>query len=251
VQNEATNRGTADGSGRSSSVSVLYVIRHGQASFGGGDYDRLSDLGREQARILGSYLKEQGIFLDAAYCGTLQRQQDTAELALAEMDSAPELTVLPQINEYNSESIMEALLPGLVEDEPHLAELVPKLRSDRRAFQKLYEGTMLRWITGNHETGEAETWLGFHERLSQGIAQVRAENGRGRTVALFTSGGPISGVMRLALSLSDEVALRLTWVIRNASLSSFYYDDERLTLSQFNQTGHLERVGDTGLITYR
>lgn len=232
-------------------MSVLYVIRHGQASFGGGDYDRLSDLGREQARILGSYLKERGLAFDAAYCGTMQRQRDTAKLALAEMDSTTELTVLPQINEYDSESIMQALLPVLVEDEPHFSELLPKLRSDRKAFQTLYEATMLRWVTGQDETGEAETWQGFHERLAQGIAQVRSENGRGRTVALFTSGGPISGVMRLALGLSDEVALRLTWVIRNASLSSFFYDDERLTLSQFNQTGHLERAGDTGYITYR
>lgn len=232
-------------------MSVLQVIRHGQASFGGGNYDRLSDLGRKQARILGSYFKEHGIAFDAVYCGTMQRQRDTAKIALSEMGSPAELKVMPQINEYNSESIMEALLPGLVEDEPHLSQLVPKLRSDRKAFQTLYEGTMLRWIGGRHETGEAETWQGFHERLAQGLNQVRAENGRGRTVALFTSGGPISGVMRLALGLSDEVALRLTWVIRNASLSSFYYDHERLTLSQFNQTGHLERVGDTGLITYR
>jgi broad specificity phosphatase PhoE len=232
-------------------VSLLYVIRHGQASFGKGDYDRLSDLGKEQARILGSYLNGQAISFDAAYCGAMQRQQDTAGLALAGMDSPPELTVLPQINEYDSEAIMEALLPGLVEDEPGLGKLVPKLRSDRRAFQALYEATMLRWISGRYEVGFAETWQGFHERLAKGIAQVRAENGRGRTAALFTSGGPISGVMKLALDLSDEVALRLTWVIRNASVSSFYYDHERLTLSQFNRTGHLERAGDPELITYR
>ena len=232
-------------------MSILYVIRHGQASFNGDDYDQLSDLGRKQARILGVYFKEQGTAFDAAYCGTLQRQQDTAEIALAQMPSPPGLTVLPQLNEYDSESIMEALLPGLIEDEPHLAGLVPRLRKERRAFQTLYEATMLRWISGRYETGQAETWQGFQERLAQGIARVRAENGRGRTVALFTSGGPISGVMRLALDLDDEEALRLTWVIRNASLSSFYSNDEMLTLSQFNRTGHLERAEDPELITYR
>lgn len=232
-------------------MSVLYVIRHGQASFGQGDYDRLSDLGREQARILGSYLNEQGMAFDAAYCGTMQRQKDTAELVLAEMTSPPGLKVLPQINEYDSEAVMQALLPGLLEDKPGLGELVPKLRKDRRAFQTLYEATTLRWITGRYADGGAESWQGFHERLAKGIAQVRAENGRGRTVALFTSGGPISGVMKLALGLSDEVALRLTWVVRNASVSNFFYDDQRLTLSQFNRTGHLERMRDPGLITYR
>jgi broad specificity phosphatase PhoE len=232
-------------------MSVLYVIRHGQASFGQGDYDRLSDMGREQSRILGSYLKEQGIAFDAAYCGTMRRQSGTAELVLGQLDSAPGLTVLPQINEYDSESIMLALMPSLLEDEPHLTDLVSKLRSDRRAFQKLYEGTMLRWISGRYDGGGFESWQDFHKRVARGIAQVRAENGRGRTAALFTSGGPISGVMRMALGLSDEMALRLTWIIRNASLSSFLYNDEMLTLSQFNRTGHLERTGDPGLITYR
>ncbi len=232
-------------------MSLLYVIRHGQASFGKSDYDLLSDLGRLQSTTLGSYFNEQYVVLDAAYCGTMQRQRDTAELVLAEMPSPPALKTLPQLNEYDSESIMEAMLPSLLEDEPGLTDLLPKMRSDRHAFQKLYEGTMLRWISGRFKTSSAETWQGFQERLAQGIDQVRVENGRGRTVAIFTSGGPISGIMRLALGLSDEIALRLTWVIRNASLSSFFYDEHRLTLSQFNRTGHLERLEDPGLITYR
>lgn len=232
-------------------MSLLYVIRHGQASFGQGDYDRLSDLGRRQAQVLGAHLKEQGLNLDAAYCGTMQRQRHTAELVLDELPSPPALSELPQINEYDSEAIMGALLPALMEDEPRLADLFPKMRSDRRAFQELYEATMLRWIGGSYDCAPAETWQSFHERLGQGIAQVRSENGRGRTVALFTSGGPISGVMRLALGLEDEVALRLTWVIRNASVSSFFYNDQHLTLSQFNRTGHLERIGDPELLTFR
>ena len=33
-------------------MSTLYMIRHGQASFGKEDYDKLSDGGLRQARIL-------------------------------------------------------------------------------------------------------------------------------------------------------------------------------------------------------
>jgi broad specificity phosphatase PhoE len=227
------------------------VIRHGQASFGKSDYDRLSDLGRRQAKVLGTYLKKQEVVFDAAYCGTMQRQRDTAELVLSKMPSPPVLKTLPQLNEYDSETIMEALLPSLLQDEPGLSDLLPNMYSDRRAFQQLYERAMLRWIIGRHETGGAETWQGFQDRLTRGIDQVRAEHDRGRTVALFTSGGPISGVMRLALDLGDEIALRLTWVIRNASVSSFFYNHEKLTLSQFNRTGYLECMGDPALLTYR
>ena len=37
-------------------VSTLYVIRHGQASFGAADYDRLTEIGVEQAGLLGLHL---------------------------------------------------------------------------------------------------------------------------------------------------------------------------------------------------
>ncbi len=64
-------------------MTTIYLIRHGQASFGADDYDKLSDLGRRQAEITGHYLRDHGIHIDAAYSGTLLRQRETAQLALA------------------------------------------------------------------------------------------------------------------------------------------------------------------------
>jgi len=37
-------------------MSSIYLVRHGQASFGSANYDELSDRGRRQSRILGEYL---------------------------------------------------------------------------------------------------------------------------------------------------------------------------------------------------
>ena len=37
-------------------MSVLLLVRHGQASWGSADYDVLSDLGHEQSRLLGKHL---------------------------------------------------------------------------------------------------------------------------------------------------------------------------------------------------
>ena len=64
-------------------MSVIYMIRHGQASFGQSHYDRLSDQGRRQSEILGEFLLRQGVRFDHIYMGTLQRQIDTAEQYLA------------------------------------------------------------------------------------------------------------------------------------------------------------------------
>ena len=42
-------------------MSVVLLVRHGQASFGAEDYDRLSALGEEQSRLLGSSLAARGV----------------------------------------------------------------------------------------------------------------------------------------------------------------------------------------------
>lgn len=232
-------------------MSVIYLIRHGQASFGQADYDRLSELGQRQARLTGLHLAGLGLAFDAAYCGSQARQADTAAQVLAALPQAPELIREPGFDEYDSGRIITALMPVLEVEHPELAGLTADMYRDRRAFQMVYEGAMRRWITDRHPMGEAETWPQFQERARLAVDRVRSENGRGRTVAVFTSGGPISAVMRLALNLDDAVALRLTWVIKNASVSAFFYDERRLTLSLFNSTAHLEQAGEPGLITYR
>ena len=52
----------------------LLLIRHGQASFGASDYDRLSPLGQRQSRLLGEYFRRIGYTPAAWYCGSLRRQ---------------------------------------------------------------------------------------------------------------------------------------------------------------------------------
>jgi broad specificity phosphatase PhoE len=41
-------------------MASIYLIRHGQASFGAQDYDKLSELGRRQATLTGEYLRDTG-----------------------------------------------------------------------------------------------------------------------------------------------------------------------------------------------
>ena len=62
-------------------MGTLYLVRHGQASFGADDYDQLSPLGRQQAVRLGEYLrpKLQGKPLEAVLMGSLKRHRQTWE----------------------------------------------------------------------------------------------------------------------------------------------------------------------------
>lgn len=45
-------------------MGSIYLIRHGQASFGADDYDVLSPVGVRQAEVLGKHLEQLGISLD-------------------------------------------------------------------------------------------------------------------------------------------------------------------------------------------
>ena len=58
-------------------MGTLYLVRHGQASFGAADYDQLSELGQRQSVRLGEYLANKGVTLDAVLTGTLRRHQQT------------------------------------------------------------------------------------------------------------------------------------------------------------------------------
>ena len=56
---------------------MLYLIRHAQAG-PRHKYDRLSDLGRIQARLLGEHLASSKVRFAAVYSGELERQVETA-----------------------------------------------------------------------------------------------------------------------------------------------------------------------------
>ena len=70
-------------------MSVIYLIRHGQASFGTDNYDQLSAVGREQSAILGSYFAALGEPIDRIYTGTLARQRVTAQLIADALGHTP------------------------------------------------------------------------------------------------------------------------------------------------------------------
>ena len=98
-------------------MSVLTLVRHGQASFFADDYDRLSEVGEQQARLLGEYWARQQIRFDEVYTGPRQRQQRTAELTGAAYRQAglpwPEPVVLADLDEYDLAGIAQQLAPGI------------------------------------------------------------------------------------------------------------------------------------------
>lgn len=120
-------------------MATIYLFRHGQASFGADDYDKLSPLGERQAAVLGQYLREHGITLDAAYSGDLLRQRETTQLALASQPGAVEHRIDPRFNEIDNDEQVKCLLPELVKTSPQLRELVDRGLSSSKDYQKVID----------------------------------------------------------------------------------------------------------------
>jgi broad specificity phosphatase PhoE len=238
-------------------MGVLTLVRHGQASLFADNYDELSALGREQARLLGEFWGRRRIEFDEVYCGPRARQRQTAEIAGSACIRAgrrwPEPMVLPEFDEYDLGGVLQTLAPALSQDDPAFAELLANYQRaeagpDREhSFRRVFESLTMHWVTAPDSATGVESFQTFRNRVERGLHIVMGKPGSGRRVALFTSGGVIGASVRLALDAPDRMALEVNWRVRNCSLTEFVFSKGRFTLDGFNALPHLE---DPALWTY-
>ena len=240
-----------------SSMGVMTLVRHGQASLFAENYDELSALGRNQARLLGEYWGRWGTGFDEVYCGPRARQRQTAEVVGSAYTRAgrtwPEPVVLAELDEYDLGSLLHTLAPELSRHDSAFAERLEHYRRDEagpdreRSFRKLFEALTMHWVTTSYSVAGVEGFPAFRDRVERGLRHVMEKPGAGRRVALFTSGGFIGTSVRLALDAPDRTALEVNWRVRNCSLTEFVFTSGRFTLDSFNALPHLE---DPALRTY-
>lgn len=232
-------------------MSVIYLIRHGQASFGTDNYDQLSAVGREQSAILGSYFAALGEPIDRIYTGTLARQRVTAQLiADALGQHAPPLSVEPAFDEYDSESILNAFASSLTPAQREQAGW-PGLHSERRRFQFFLERAARAWVDGQTQAEGMLPWRTFHSRIVGAIETLMRTEGRSKTLLISTSGGVIGTIVAHVLGCANHLGIELNWAVHNASITRLIYSTDKVSLSMFNGLPHLDQEGRRQLITYR
>ena len=236
-------------------VSTLYFIRHAQASFGSVEYDRLSPLGRRQAAMLARYLDRVQRRFDAVYTGRLRRHEETAE-ALFESycrrnEAMPRHVRLDGLDEYPTEEIFRSFIPLALERDRGLEGDVARLMEDRRSFQRVFEQVMGMWASGGHHPPGLITWQEFADGVHSAVNEIMQRDGRGKTIAVITSGGPIAATVCRVLGLPGPASVSVAEQLVNTSISRFKCTEDRIMLSTFNEYPHLELEGTEGVITYR
>ncbi|NES09101.1 histidine phosphatase family protein [Pseudomonas laurentiana] len=236
-------------------MGSIYLIRHGQASFGADNYDVLSAVGVRQSTVLGEHLAELGLRLDRCLAGDLRRQQDTGRLALARMQEAgasvPALETDSAFNEFDADALIRALLPSLLPDEPHALDVLRNAAQHRNEFQRIFALIVQRWHTGDYPSADVESWQGFVERVNAGLQRVLQHAEHGDNVAIFTSGGTITALLHLVTRITPAQAFELNWQIINTSLSHLKFRGSEVTLASFNSQAHVQLLKAPELMTYR
>jgi broad specificity phosphatase PhoE len=230
-------------------MALIYFFRHGQAGTRD-DYDRLSPLGQQQARLLGEWIARQGLRIDTVLCGGLRRQQETAALAMpgkAEVD--------PGWSEFDLDAVYEQIAPQLAAVDAgfraHWGELQRSITSGDDGIHRRWTApdaaVVEAWIHGRFPT-QAESWAAFNERVRGAGAHFAGLPDAAR-VAVFTSATPISiWVSEVMGGLGAERTLRFAGASLNTAMTILSARAGRLDLFTFNSVPHLE---DQAMHTFR
>ncbi len=237
-------------------MAHIHLIRHGQASFGGDDYDQLSAIGQRQAEVTGRHLKQLGLSFAGVYSGDMLRQADTADIAARAHGAMPARQTEGAFNEYDANGLFKCYLPATLKADAELAAMLQADRTllfrDRRTFQRAFEQMIACWLRGDtSEHGQMEPWTDFVARVEAGLMHLHERHGKDEHVAVFTSGGAISVAVRAALKLADDMAIRVNWGIANASITRVQVRRSGYYLQELNNITHLHLAADSALITYR
>ena len=223
-------------------MGTLYLVRHGQASFGAADYDHLSDLGRRQCLELGRWFRARGVVFEGVMRGTLRRHEQSLAALAEGHGELPAARSWPGLNEYDGEALVRAVYPAL---QPPADVSAPE--GYRTHFRLLREG-LASWIAGRTAPAGMPSWPDFLAGIAGALDHVRLQH-QGN-VLLVSSGGPIATAVSQVLGAPSEAMIDLNMRIRNSSITEFAFTPKRHMLLSYNHLPHLDAPERADWVTY-
>ncbi|GIZ51416.1 histidine phosphatase family protein [Noviherbaspirillum aridicola] len=235
-------------------MGQIYLVRHGQASFGSSNYDQLSELGVTQSKLLGQWLARQGTPFHRIIVGGMKRHRQTADACTGELNEAQiagaEWLTEPDFNEYNHHEVLVKHRPDF-EDPAEVKRFLASRPNAKHAFQEIFQVAMGRWMQGEYDADYGEPWPAFRTRCCGALQRVLDGAGKSQNILVFTSGGTIATICQQVLGLGDRQVAELNWSLVNGAVTKLFYQPGRVTLSYLNNYAHLEWLGEPGSVTYR
>lgn len=206
-------------------MSYITLIRHGQANTHAkseAEYDRLSELGYQQATWLGEHLREVRDFHNRLYTGTLKRHLETSDGMATELDRVED----PRLNELEYFTMAQAFE----------AEHGVPAPTDPADFVHHFPIVLQAWNEDRIE-GAPERFAEFEARIRDVLAEISAGEGPALVV---TSGGVIAMAMRLQMGLDIPTMAKLGLAIFNSSMHRLHPVGGVWAPALFNAVPHLD-----------
>jgi broad specificity phosphatase PhoE len=245
-------------------MSTIFLIRHGQASFGTDNYDRLSLTGHKQSYVAGEFLHSNAGAIDCIYSGELRRQVETAESIAKTVRTkdgrVPEIKIDARLNEVDAEGQFKHLVPILTATDKDIAALHEEAKKSSRSYQKVLARVFTHWqdLPADHSSfldGHLESWPTFAARVTGVIKDIARAAGSGANTVVVSSGGTIATITQHVIGLPKSGAYPLFEALVNASITRMLHTGERISLASFNEYAYLHALGNMrsgeNLVTFR
>ena len=205
-------------------MGEIILVRHGQANSAATDeesYDKLSDLGHQQARWLGDYLRDREAPFDTVISGSLRRHRETAAgIGYDDPQIDPRLNEMDYFNLGHSlQDVHGVPFPGPEEFAAHVPQV------------------MEAWHRA--EIKGVETFASFEDRVTS-VLQEAAQPGV--RVLCVTSGGVIGMIIRHLLDLNPTRFAHVLLPIMNSSVHRVHVIPQGPILASFNAIPHLDQA---------
>ena len=241
----------------------IYLVRHGQASFGSQNYDQLSELGYQQARHLGRFWANQELQLSRVVTGKMQRHVQTAHACIVQLQGVESDQLNTgqwqsdaAFNEYNHHEVLARHVPAF-DDPKEVKRFLIETPNGKHEFQTIFAQAMARWMSGVFDVDYTETWPAFRQRCVAALERQMYQSEPVKNIVIFSSGGTISALCQHVLGFPDARLAELNWSLVNSAVTRFHLQDSissdkpaKLALAYLNNFSHLEQINQTGLITY-
>jgi broad specificity phosphatase PhoE len=222
-------------------MGKLYLVRHGQASFGAADYDQLSDLGRQQCERLGAWFRSHDVRFDAVLTGTLKRHAQSLAAIETGLGATHTAQAQPELDEYDSHALIRTV---------HEGPLPPvKTAPEARVHFQLLRDGLLRWMQGQTLPEGMLRYTAFVAGIEAALAHLRQRHADGTTLVV-SSGGPISMAIGHVLGLQPEAVIELNLHLRNSAVCELRMTAKRLHLMSFNTLPHLSGAEHASWVTH-
>ena len=231
-------------------MGQIFLVRHGQASFGKANYDQLSELGFEQARLLGQWYANTHQSFNRVVTGGMVRHRQTADACIGVLPKKllidTEWITDEDFAEFDHNEVLLRHCPEFA-DAVAFKALLANHVDPPRALEHLFRAAMQRWMSGGDYT---EAWPAFRNRCVRALQRLDTDSSK-QTTIVFTSGGVIAALMQHLLGLEDAQVMELNWTLANCGVTKLLQRPGQFSLSYLNNYAHLEWLGQPGAVTYR